>query len=214
MSRGAIILAGGRNSRMGREKWLLPVGNRPVLARMVDVLKNEVEDIIVVLPYGMDEQLRLQAEAAVEGAAVRWFCDRKPGGGPLEGLRSAFPHCSHALYLVAAGDMPFIRWEVAKVLFEACEEEGTDAAVPVYGGKLHPLFSVYRVGRVLPSLDAYWAEGRRKVGEWTERLNRTIVSDDTLVKADPSGAALFNMNTKTDYEMAKKMAIGIDGSKT
>lgn len=204
MERGLIVLAGGKNVRMGRVKWLLPVGGQPVLGTIVDVLCGHVEDVVIVLPYGADERLRRQAVGAVGGGSVRWLQDEQPAGGPLAGLAVALKHSPCERNLVVAADMPFVRRDVAELLFRACERQGTDAAVPVSGGRMHPLFAVYH-RRTLPSLLAYRDGSGRKVMDWLAALHVAKVEGEELKHADPDGAAFFNMNTEEDYYMARQM---------
>jgi len=201
VKRGAIVLAGGRNTRMGTEKWLLSIGGVTVLERVVNELGPRVDDVAVVLPFEADETAAARVTALLAGRGVRLLRDAEPDGGPLVGIAAGLAAIEGETALVSASDMPFVRWAVAEALFDACERSGADAAVPLRNGRLHPLFAVYRK-TTLPTLRTYRNDGGRKVLGWIERLETAYVGDETLSSLDPDETAFFNMNAKPDYEEA------------
>ncbi|HZG88227.1 molybdenum cofactor guanylyltransferase [Paenibacillus sp.] len=203
MKRGVILLAGGENRRMGAEKWLLPLGGVPVLGRLASAFAGKADDLAVVLPYGADRALRARAEEAADGVQIRWLTDAEPSAGPLAGIEAAMSGSDCDCFLACAADMPFARWDIASLLFDICEKEGVQAAVPVRGGRLQPLFAVYRKD-ALTALQAYRTEGGRKVMGWIDRLQASIVPEDRFALLDPDERALFNMNTPEDYEKARR----------
>jgi len=207
MSRSVVILAGGANRRMGAEKWLLPVGGTPVLGRLVRALDGIADDVAVVLPWGASEALRAKAEAAAGGglrSGVRWVADEEPDAGPLAGIEAAFAGAAGERCAVVAADMPFPRRELLEALFEVCRDAGAEAAIPERGGRLHPLFAVYRTD-TLEKLRSYRRRGGRKVMEWLGGLNAVVLAEAETAAFDPDGTALFNMNTPDDYDRAKSL---------
>jgi len=203
MRKAVILLAGGENRRMGAEKWLLPLGGVPVLTRLASEFAGTADDIAVVLPYDADQALRARAEEAVGTIRVRWLTDAEPSAGPLAGIEVAMSASDCDCFLACAADMPFARRDIASVLFDLCGREGVQAAVPVRGGRLQPLFAAYRKD-ALAALRTYRAEGGRKVMGWIDRLHASIVPEERFAMLDPEERALFNMNTPEDYEKAKK----------
>jgi molybdopterin-guanine dinucleotide biosynthesis protein A len=99
----AIVLAGGRSSRMGTDKALLPIGGKPLLRRICDALAEHCEGVTVVLPHG--EPSRYDGVLA---PGTRIAIDLEAGLGPLAGLHaglSALPAGTDWAFVMAC-DMP------------------------------------------------------------------------------------------------------------
>ena len=80
MNTGGIVLCGGRSTRMGSSKALLPFGSETMLQRVVRLLGTVVSPLVVVAA----------TEQALPGlpASVTITRDEREGRGPLEGLRA------------------------------------------------------------------------------------------------------------------------------
>ena len=78
----AVILAGGKSSRMGFDKQLLMEDDRRILETVIVTLKQEFPDILIVTAK---PQL-------YEGMGVRLCSDLYPGRGPLAGVHAALHH--------------------------------------------------------------------------------------------------------------------------
>ncbi len=90
------VLAGGRSSRMGRDKALLELDGKPLLQRAVEKLRTVCVSTFI---------LSSREELAVFGPLVR---DLHPGCGPLGGMEAALLHTQTAWSLFLAVDMPFV----------------------------------------------------------------------------------------------------------
>src|SRR5262245_12938417 len=76
--RGAVVLCGGRSSRMGRDKASLPFGPETLLQRAVRIGSAAVEDVVVVARSGQ--------ELPPLPPHVRLAFDDVEDQGPLGGL--------------------------------------------------------------------------------------------------------------------------------
>src|SRR5207237_975704 len=109
---GGIVLCGGQSSRMGRPKAWLPFAGEIMLPRVVRLLREVVEPVVVVAAPDQDVP-PLPAEVAV----VR---DEEKGRGPLEGLAAglgALRGRANAAYLSSC-DVPFLRPSFVRRLIE------------------------------------------------------------------------------------------------
>jgi molybdopterin-guanine dinucleotide biosynthesis protein A len=201
VSRGVIVLAGGQSSRMGTDKWKLPIGGRAVLERIGAALSCHVEETWVVLPFGAEETVFEEVTSMIPEARI--LRDETPDAGPLAGIEVGLRRSGCDANLVVAADMPFVRWPVAELLFRACEQDGVEVAVPMFQDRMHPLFAVYRK-RALPSLLAYRRQKGKKVMEWVAGLASVTVGEETLLSVDQEPSTFFNMNTPEDYERVKR----------
>ncbi|MGC3967978.1 MAG: molybdenum cofactor guanylyltransferase [Pirellulales bacterium] len=138
MNRGAVILCGGRSSRMGRDKATLPFGPELMLPRLVRLVGEAVatEKIVVVAAVGQN--------LPPLPAGVTIVRDERPERGPLEGLAAglrAHARRSDAVFVTAC-DVPLLVPAVIEALFA---ELGAHAAVaPLDADFPHPLSTVYR----------------------------------------------------------------------
>ena len=126
-----VVLAGGRSSRMGRDKALIEVGGRTLLQQALDTLAPHVEELLVI---GDPEKYG--------HVAARVVADDMPGSGPLGGITTAMRHAHHARLLVLACDMPHVTSRLVVRLKEGLSEERS-AFVPACDGQVEPLAAAY-----------------------------------------------------------------------
>ncbi|SRR5579875_994034 len=192
----AIILAGGRSSRMGRDKATLPLGGRTLVERVVAELRRAFSPIIVVgaMP---SEQSPVIDEAAADIILVR---DRVAGQGPVHALRRGLEAAGGDYGFVASCDLPMLR---AAVALKLCAMLGPhDAVIPRIGGRLQMLHAVYR-GRCLGALAEMEDIGERRLHTIVERIDAQIVGESEMRAVDPKLESFINVNTPEDYARAR-----------
>src|SRR5262245_61336920 len=144
MSRGAIILCGGKSSRMGRDKALLPFGGETLLTRTVRILAGVVpaRSILCVAAEG-------QALPALPND-VHVAHDSEVYGGPLAGLVKGLREQRGSVdtVFVIGCDSPFLLPGFVERMFDSL---GNHAISAIHDGtRFHPLGAVYR-SSVLPA---------------------------------------------------------------
>lgn len=190
ISVGAVVLAGGRSTRMGYPKAWLPFGHETMLQRVVRLLHPVASPIVVVLAP-QQQPPRLPPE-------VRLVHDPQEGQGPLLGLRAGLEAISSSVEaaFVTSCDVPLLVPAIVPLL--ASRLEAADAVAPFEGGKAHPLVAIYRV-RILPVLDALWTKGGRRPLELLQHVRTAWVPVEELRVADPELATFRNLNRPADY---------------
>jgi molybdopterin-guanine dinucleotide biosynthesis protein A len=187
----AIVLAGGRSSRMGTSKALLPFGTQPLIARIVSLLRRMFHEVVVVASSDQDLPAMpvtlVRDDVAFQG----------PVGGIAYGLRAAHGD----VCFVTSCDAAFLNDRLIAHLVSLAP--GYDAVVPQFGGRRQPLHAVYR-RTVLPLLEAQLARGELRPAFLFERVETRIVEEDEIRRFDPEGWSFFNMNTPADYAEAVK----------
>ncbi len=128
----AVILAGGRSLRMGRDKAWLPVDGRPLLARQI-ALVQELDPA----------QTFISGRADVDYSALgcRVLHDLEAGLGPLGGIERALHACNADLLLVLAVDLAAMTSAFLVGLAARCDRQ--TGAVPKRAGNLEPLAAIY-----------------------------------------------------------------------
>jgi molybdopterin-guanine dinucleotide biosynthesis protein A len=187
-----IVLAGGKSTRMGTSKALLPFGPETMLQRVVRILGTLVSPIVVVAAPGQ-ELPALPADVIVTQ-------DEREGRGPLEGLRAglkALPATSDRAYVTSC-DVPLL---VPGFVTEMLElSRGFDVAVMEIDGFPHPLSAVYRTAS-LPHIEDLLAHDRLRPVFLYERVSTRRVTPGEIT-SDPDLQTLRNLNTHDDYRRA------------
>ena len=175
---------------MGRDKAWLPFGDERLLQRVVRLVGDAVDDVLVVARPGQE------LPALPEG--VRVLRDDVPDQGPIGGLVPGLAAARGPAFATGC-DVPFVSPAVVEALFAALD--GHDVAVPESEGYLQPLCAVYRrsTAAVLRTL---LAAGRlRPVFVFDEVATRRV-SEDELRGLDPGLRCLRNVNSPDAYDAA------------
>ncbi|HYV38927.1 MAG TPA: molybdenum cofactor guanylyltransferase [Gemmataceae bacterium] len=196
---GGIVLCGGQSKRMGRPKCWLPFGGETMLQRVVRIVGDVVQPVVVVAAAGQD--------VPALPDSVQMVCDEEQGRGPLQGLAggvAALRGRCDAAYLSGC-DVPFL--QAAFVDRMATLLGDHVICVPRIADLYHPLAAVYRL-EVLEVVRRLLAADRLRPVHLFEEVPTRIVSEDDLFDVDPSLQSLRNMNTPQAYAAA---LVEIDG---
>ncbi|HPF89174.1 MAG: molybdenum cofactor guanylyltransferase [Flavobacteriales bacterium] len=157
-----VVLAGGRSSRMGRDKALLPVQGKPLITHALDILRPHVDELLII-----------GDPRKYDGFGPLALADDTPGSGPLGGILTALRYAWHDRLLILACDMPKITASFIELLM-ARYEEGVNAVVAQCDGRLEPLAAVYhRSCRTV--FAAQLAAGSLKLSDAMEQVHTRYV---------------------------------------
>ena len=194
---GGIVLCGGKSSRMGRPKHLLPFGPETLLERVVRRMWDVVSPIVVVAASG--QKLPPLPDGVIIGR------DEVQGKGPLAGLAVGLslmsPHREAAF--VSSCDAPFLEPGFIEAMLDQLGEH--DLAIPREETYYHPLAAAYRTS-LEPAVRGLLAEDQLRPFFLIENCRAKIIDVDDLRTADPRLASLRNTNRPEDYEQALKDA--------
>jgi molybdopterin-guanine dinucleotide biosynthesis protein A len=179
MSRTAIVLCGGRSSRMGRAKAWLPWFGRPMVEHVVEALRKSVDEIVVVRSPELDlPPLKAQV-----------ICDEEPGQGPLAGIRYGLEASSSEFAFVTSVDSPYLSAEYIEALFSF----GVTAA-PVADDHVQVLSAIYP-SRAWKIATEFLVKGKRRPLALLEALQYKPVE----VAKSSRRAAWMGFNTPDEY---------------
>lgn len=192
ISASAIILAGGRSSRMGTPKEALDFGGVTILQRIVDELTPLFAEVLVVgAPQGK-----------IEVSSVRLLHDETAFAGPLDALRRGLVASSNQIAFACSCDLPLLKADLATGLCAMLET--FEAAIPTVNGHDQPLCAAYRkdaASKIAAILDS----GDKRMQTLVSALNTRSVVDIELRRFDPDLRSFMNVNTPADY--AKALAL-------
>jgi len=189
LTASAIILAGGKSSRMGRPKALLPFDGEPLIARTVRTLRQLFADIVVVAAPGQ-ELPPLSVTLARDEVAYRG-----PVGGIYYGLQAA----RSEVCFVTSCDAPFLN--LALITHLVSQIADCDVVVPYWQDRLQPLHAVYRRS-VAPLLRAQLEHGELRPISLYQKVRTREVGAEELCRFDPEGLSFRNLNSPEDYRSA------------
>ena len=166
----ALILAGGRGSRMGYvDKGLQPFDGKPMVAHVIERIGPQADEILINANQNTDRYAEFGHRVvpdSIEGFA-----------GPLAGVERGLAEAQGELLVTAPCDSPFLPRDLVARLQAALTAAGADLAVAKTGDQLHPVFSLMRRG-VLSSLRVFLASGGRKIDRWYGELQVVEVAFD------------------------------------
>jgi molybdopterin-guanine dinucleotide biosynthesis protein A len=191
----AIILAGGQSSRMGRDKALIQLGEKPLLSQICTLAGECASHVYVVTPW-IERYRDILPQNCQLIPEVPLFSESKPHG-PLIGFFQGLQKIDSEWILLLACDLPRLSASEVKQWCECLPQVSPNAIafLPRHPKGWEPLCGFYR-RRCLPLLKAYIDSGGRSFQGWLAQhpVEELPVSDRQM---------LFNCNTPEDLEQLK-----------
>ncbi|MGE5323818.1 MAG: molybdenum cofactor guanylyltransferase [Actinomycetota bacterium] len=127
-----FVLAGGKSTRMGRDKAALLLDGRTLLEHALATLGQVCREAVI-----------LGSRQLYGGYSAKVVEDIFPGCGPLSGIHAALSHSGTEFNLIIAVDTPFLSAEFLSFMAERAVTSGAVVCTPEIGGYRQPLCSVY-----------------------------------------------------------------------
>ncbi|PSW66390.1 molybdenum cofactor guanylyltransferase MobA [Photobacterium leiognathi] len=148
-----VILAGGQASRMGgNDKGLIELANKPLIQHVIETLKPQTSHITI---NANRNQERYAQFGEVFGDTIKDY------PGPLGGMHAALSTIDNDWIGFVPCDCPQLPHDLVKRMANACDEN-TDIAVAHNGEHIQPVVTLMH-RRILPKLEAFLANGDRKI---------------------------------------------------
>lgn len=193
----AIILAGGRSRRMGRDKAALVLGGRTLLQRAVDAASAAAAAVVVVGAPGRE------LPQLTSTVALTLVTDADEGLGPLAGIVAGLEAVRTPITVVVACDMPFLAPALLRLLASVVRG-GASVAVPEVDRRAQPLCAALQT-RALAPLRVALADGLRAASTLADLPGARLVASREWEAADPLGASFVGVNTPEEWARAEAM---------
>jgi molybdenum cofactor guanylyltransferase len=184
----AIILAGGKSSRMGSDKGLLPFRNKLMAQHVIDVAKEVAGDIIIVSNNGQYHQFGLPV-----------YPDLIKDCGPMAGIYTGLCFSNTTANLVLSCDTPLVEKSLLVTLSKNFHEN-LDALVPFHSGKAEPLCAIYNRG-IKELLFSLIQQKELKMQEMLNRINCKFFNLENSLKPE---RWFININTLAELAGMEK----------
>jgi len=197
LNNNLVILAGGKGSRLGREKAWVKLNGQTLLERSIDKLGLLGKKIIIVRAPGQ----KLPPFDITKDIEI--ITDVYPGKGPLVGIYSGLVAGGADTSFVIACDMPFVNVDLARYMISLGSD--FDVVVPEYNNFLEPLHAVYS-GRCVDVIRDLISSEEYKVDRLLDSVKVRYVKEDELSRFDPERLSFFNINKLQDLQKAEEIA--------
>jgi molybdopterin-guanine dinucleotide biosynthesis protein A len=212
----AIILTGGKSSRMGRPKALLPFGNEPLILHIVGTLKGVFPEVVVVAAPG-DQFVELSSllcspnkpndlnqpnqPKKLNELKLTLVRDEIPYQGPVGGIYYGLKAAEGNFCFVTSCDVAFLNLPLIAHLMS--QISNYDVVVPYWQERFQPLHAFYRRS-VLPLLKEQLERGELRPIYLFDKVRTRKIDENEIRHFDPEGLSFLNMNTPEDYDAALK----------
>lgn len=189
-----IILAGGKSRRMGGiNKALLEIGGQSIVERVRAALAAVIQDIAIIT--NTPEDFRF--------LGLPMFGDLIQDCGSIGGLFTGLYQCSTSHGFFVGCDMPFLNEEVIAHMVRLIAHH--DVIIPRIEGRLEPLHAIYS-RRCLPYVRELILNEDLAIINLFPKVKLLEVPQADLAVFDPDFRFIMNINTREDFEKARRMA--------
>ena len=194
LSVAALVLAGGKSSRMGRDKALILWDVNTILQRVCQVASECCQQVYILTPWPDRYRDILLKQ-------YQFLPESKPSNGPLVGLADGLAQINTTWVLLLACDMPLLETVIIQLWINKLYIIPKDrlALVPKHADRWEPLCAFYRK-EALPELQQFLHQGGRSFQSWFERIPVQAIPIGEL-----AAKMLSNCNTHEDLDRLGKL---------
>lgn len=179
MRSAGFVLVGGKSSRMGEDKALLPYRGGTLGQHVASTVAGVAGSVTLI---GSPESYKHLGYPVSP--------DLRPGNGPLAGIEAALSLEQAEWNLIVACDLPLVSAPILSGLLAAADSPEVDVVLPVTDGQPQPLAAVWNV-RMLSRVRSALDDNQRKVLKVVEKCR--------IVSWPVPGAGFENMNTPEEW---------------
>ena len=188
MRTAGFVLVGGRSTRMGQDKALLPWRHGTLVETLAQQVLHAAGNVALV-----------GNKDAYSAAHLDFLFDLRPGLGPLSGIEAALESGRGELNLIVACDLALVETEWLSALLEAAKASQARCIIAQdRDGQAHPLCGVYH-SNCLPVVKNALDQRRLKLMEVVEEL---------AAERFQISAPIWNVNTPEEWQRCREIANG------
>lgn len=183
----AIILAGGKSTRMGFDKQLLRLRERSLIEGLIRRLGGSFHETIVVTN---------RPELYI-GLADKITGDIIPDMGPLSGIHAGLSAASSEYSFVIACDMPQLNTKYIDHMMELLNKNESMACITKFGDWIEPINAFYSKA-LIDHIESFLMGGGKAVHRLLMNHNVEYIPEEVARGFSPDWGMFFNLNTRED----------------
>jgi len=188
MNASGIILAGGKNTRMGQNKSFLSINGERLIDKTLNLYRQIFTDIIIVTNDPL---------SYIEFTDAAIATDIYRGKGPLGGIYTGLFYAKNDYAFVCPCDMPFLKKDFVDYLL--AQNGKCDVIVPETAEGYQPLHAVYS-RNCLPSIKRLLLMDKLKITGFYRDMQVLPISEEQIRPFNEDGSLFQNLNTPEELE--------------
>ena len=192
-----IILAGGKSSRLGRDKAWEDVGGQRIIDRVIGALQSSCDEVLII-----GDRPERENELSLP-KCIQYRSDELKGRGSIGGLYTGLKASDTLWSLVVACDMPFISRELIRFMLSIISKNRCDAIVPVINGRYQPTHALYN-STCIPFIEKNISSGNFRMDSYFDEIYLEEISEDVINSIKGAELSFFNVNTEDDLFTARE----------
>ncbi|WP_313567940.1 molybdenum cofactor guanylyltransferase [Acetoanaerobium noterae] len=184
----AVVLAGGKSSRMGFDKSTMVLQNKKLIESTIKKLDSLFDDIIISVD-GLEKKSEFNHDKIV--------VDKVKGVGPLGGMISALEMAQSDRLFVIPCDMPVI--DIKYISFMMKYMDDNEIILSEKNGYFEPFPGFYSKS-LIPRIEELINQNRRSIRSIFECSRTKVISESEWKKLGFSEEIFTNLNTTQDVE--------------
>lgn len=185
----AVIIAGGKSSRMGFDKQKLSIKRNRLINQIIKTLNSKFDEIIVVT----------NTPTFYTDLPCVTIKDIIPDMGPLSGIHAGLKYASSKYVYVIACDMPVISLDYIEYMMEGLKGKKYDGCITRFGNWIEP-FNAFYGNKTADYFEDYLASGKRSVFKAIEALDCLYIEESDGRRFSPEWEMFDNLNTREDIK--------------
>jgi molybdenum cofactor guanylyltransferase len=192
-----IVLAGGKSTRLGRNKVVEKIGKQSLLEKVISTLSTLNREIIVVIAENSDlPQLTQYPDIKI----VR---DIYPGKGSLGGVYTGLVTSKSFYNLIVACDMPFLNLDLIRHMINVADN--VDAVIPKSSdNNVEPLHGIYSKN-CLDKIESQLDLNKLSILDLFPMVRVRYIEIPEIDLFDKHHLSFFNINTEHDLTIGNEL---------
>jgi len=192
----AVVLAGGKSKRFGEDKNQIKLGDKTLLEHVLSKISNKFEEILIVSSHYLEIK---------KSENITIIPDCLDDFGPLAGVLSSMKWVKenqkqYKWVATFPSDTPFFKTSIIEEYKKKINIKDSSLYFIKSNNKRHNIFGLWSIDLLDALEDDLKNNNFRKVEDWADKIGVKTI-DIEVNEFDP----FFNINTKEDFEKAKKI---------
>jgi len=187
-----IILAGGKNSRMGTNKAFLEIDGTRLIDKTINIYREIFSEIIIVTNDPL---------SYIEFNDAAIVTDIYKGKGPLGGIYTGLFYSKNDYTFISACDMPYLNKDFIIYLTEQADK--FDIVAPQLSEGFQPLHAIYS-RNCLSHIKKLLIADKLKITGFYKEVRLLSIPEEKIIPFNKDGRLFLNFNTPEDLEKEQK----------